>query len=101
MRDLVDQISRKPVDAGPQIFRAVRPDRVRVGIVAFPHDEVRIHVVDILQTELVIDEAGDDVVLEHVAGTLGAKVGIGPFVVVFVREIGPFQEVGNPADSAF
>ena len=99
--DLVDHLPVEAIDRGPEVFRHIGPDGVAVRIIAFVGDHVGVHVIEVLHPELVVDEAADDVPLEHVGRTLAAKVGEGPFVVVCIGEVGALEEIGHPADPPF
>src|SRR3546814_9871386 len=61
-------------------------------IVAFIGDHVHVHIFEILHPELIVDEAADDVPLEQVGRTFAAEIGEGPFAMMFVREVGAFEE---------
>ncbi len=41
------------------------PDRIRMGIVAFPRNHVDTDVVAVLNAESIIDETSDDMLLEN------------------------------------
>ena len=49
---------------------------------------------------MVVDEAGDDVLVEHLARQLVAEVLAGPVVVALVVVIDSLEEVRDPADAA-
>ena len=51
--------------------------------------------------EVVLDEAQDHALEEHLARKLVAEVGEGPCLVRRVRVVEAFEEVRDPADAAF
>ena len=54
-------------------LRGGRPGRVGVGVVALPHHVVHVQEVAAGHTELVVDEAGQDVLVEDLAGERSPK----------------------------
>ncbi|MNR51492.1 hypothetical protein D3C85_1711690 [compost metagenome] len=68
-------------------------------VVALPGNHVFIHELQVLQAEIVLDEAGDEVLPEDIAGHLPAEIRVGPCTVVAMGEVGTLQQVGNPADA--
>ncbi|MNG19684.1 hypothetical protein D3C84_1038710 [compost metagenome] len=85
----------------PDDLGGVRPGAVGVRVVALPGNHVFIHELQVLQTEVILDEAGDEVLPEDIAGHLPAEIRVGPRTVVAMGEVGALQQVGNPADTAF
>ena len=57
------------------------------------------------QADRVVDEAGEEVVAEHLGREAAAEVGAGPHAVVLVDVVGPLEQVRRssrspPSDSA-
>ena len=71
-----------------------------MGVVALPRDVVDVQELTALDTEGVVDEAGDDAVLEDLARQLVAEVLTGPLAVVLVDVVDALEGVGDPADAA-
>src|SRR5581483_1604797 len=68
--------------------------------VAFPRDVVHVEERPAGQAERVVDEAGDDVLVEHLARELVAEVLPRPRAVVVVVVVNPLEEVRDPPDAA-
>ena len=58
-------------------------------------------VAPVVDPERVVDEAGDDALLEQLAGQHVPEVLAGPLVVVLVDVVDALERVGDPADTAF
>ena len=71
-----------------------------MGIVALPRHHVHVQRILAEQPELVVDEAGEDVVVEDLAGKPVAEILACPCVVAVVVVVNPFEKVRDPADSA-
>ena len=69
-------------------------------VVALPADHVDVHLVPHVDADRVVDEAADDLLVEHLARDAIAHVLAGPEAVAFVRVVDALAEVGNPADAA-
>ena len=96
----VDIFVRHTVEALHQVLRGLWPDRVRVRIVALVADVIDTDRVAVLDAEAIVDEAGDEVLAEDVGGLAAAKVGVRPLMVMLEGEVGPLEEIGDPADAA-
>jgi hypothetical protein len=70
------------------------------GVVALPHHVVHVEEVAARHPELVVDEAGEHVVVEDLAGQPAAEVLPRPRVVAPVVVVDPLEEVRDPADPA-
>ena len=64
-------------------------------------DDVLADLTDVLQPELVVDEAHDEMLAEDLAWHFAAEAGVSPRAVVQVGEVAALEEIGNPADAAF
>jgi hypothetical protein len=71
-----------------------------VGVVALPGDVVDADLVPQLHADGVGDEAGEEVLPEHLARQLVAEVLAGPEVVHVVGAVDAVEEVGDPAGAA-
>ncbi|MCY1531176.1 hypothetical protein D9M68_663940 [compost metagenome] len=100
MGDLVDGGVWQVLEGVEQHVSGFRPDGIRVRVVAFVGDVVFADVLEVLQAEAVVDEAGLEVFAEHIARLLAAEVGVGPGLVMLVDEVRALEEVGDPADAA-
>ena len=83
-----------------QLLGGEGPRRVGVRVVALPHHVVHVEEVAARHAELVVDEAGEDVLVEDLAGELVAEVLAGPGVVAAVVVVNALEEVRDPADPA-
>ena len=83
-----------------QLLGRGRPHRVAVRVVGLPA-----HVVDAdapaqLDADRVADEAGEEVLAEHLAGEAAAEVLLRPGVVHLVGAVDAVEEVGDPPGAA-
>ena len=84
----------------PNVFGRVRPRAVGVRVVTLPGDVLDTDVVAQPEAGVVVDEAGEDALLEDLAGELVAEVLQRPRAVTLVRVVRALEPVGNPADTA-
>ena len=77
-----------------------RPRRVRVRVVALPHDVVQVEELAVRDAEPVVDEAREHVLVEDLARQPAAEVLAGPGVVAAVAVVDALEEVRDPADAA-
>ena len=68
-------------------------------VVALPRDVVDVHVPTVVDAESIVYEAGDDPVLEDLAGEHVPEILPGPLVVVLVHVVDALEGVGDPADA--
>src|SRR5437588_4454544 len=99
--DLVDLVVGHRLQVLHSQLGGLRPRRVGVGVVALPGDVVQVQVMAVLHPEGVVDEAGDDLLVEDLRRQLSAEVLVRPHVVVVVHVVDPLEEVRDPSDAAF
>jgi hypothetical protein len=100
VRDLVDLLVRHAIEILHEGLWSGGPRRVRVRVVALPRDVVDVQVSAAVHAERIVNEAGDDAVLEDLARELVAEVLPGPLVVVLVDVVDALEGIGDPADAA-
>ncbi len=83
-----------------ELLGGTGPHRIRVRVVGFPADVVDTDVVAQLHTDMIGDEAGQEVIAEHLRGLLRAEILTRPRRVHLIGAISALQEVGNPAGAA-
>ena len=103
VRDLVDLVVGE-IGRRERLHHAlgrVRPHRVAVRVVGLDADAVGADLARLARAEVVLDEAQDHALHEHLARQLAAEVGERPRLVHLVGVVDALEEVGDPADPAF
>ena len=80
-----------------QLLGRAGPHRVAVRVVGFPADVVDADVVAQLDPDMIGDEAGQEVLAEHLRGLLAFEVLARPRRMHLVGAVRSFEEVGDPA----
>ena len=83
-----------------QALGALGPGGVRVRVVGLDADDVGADQVEQADARSILDEAGEEVLAEHLGGQSPAEAGAGPAVVVLVDVVGTLEQVRDPADRA-
>src|SRR5450756_1767731 len=98
--DLVDLLVGQMLDGLEKALGHLRPERIRMRIVALVGDHILANVLDAAQAKGIVDEAVEEMTLEGVARLLVLEDGVGPNLVTAVGEVGALEEIRYPADAA-
>ena len=101
VRDLVDLIVGHTNEGMRQQVCGVWPCTVGVGIIALPGHTVNANLVTQIDTSLIVDKAGREVLVEQLSWGLATKISTGPSAVVAVGVIHALKGVRDPTNTTF
>ena len=84
-----------------ELFGSARPHRVAVRVVGFPADVVDADLVAQRHPDVIGDEAGQEMLAEHLRGLLASEVLTRPRRMHLIGAVGTLKEVRDPAGAAF
>ena len=85
----------------PQYICSIGPYTIGMWVVSLKADNVFANIGVILNAELVIDKASNEMFFKHLARLFTAKAHIGPACMLLKRKVGTLQQIRNPTNAAF